>query len=125
VPNVDFDESGHAKFITKYHKEVTLSRNKWDIICAKPERKHLVFNGEKIATALVNPDEVRKSQDNEDIFFYSKKVDRYVLSEGVTATPRKDMGYFVVIIDAKKGRVCTVYPTSKPKAGLLFDPLKG
>jgi hypothetical protein len=72
VPDINFGKDGKAIFPTKYHGEVTLSKTKWDIICNEPERHYYRFNGEKIATTLVNPDSVRRHQHEQRQFFYYK-----------------------------------------------------
>ena len=59
MPEIEFTDAGKCVFLTKYHGIVTLSQAKWEIICGEPERRYYRFNGEKIATTLINPDIVR------------------------------------------------------------------
>jgi hypothetical protein len=121
VPDIAFGKDGKAVFPTKYHGEVTLSKGKWDIICAEPERSYYRFNGEKIATTLINPDSVRHHRHEPNQFFYYKKFLNIILSGGVEIGAFWGV-YFAVIIDASSGRVCTVYPVEEPKPGKAFKP---
>ena len=117
--DIVFGKDGKAIFPTKYHGEVTLSKTKWDIICAEPERAYYRFNGEKIATTLINPDSVRHHQHQPNQFFYYKKF--LSINLDATVEMRRFWGvYFAVIIDADAGRVCTVYPVERPKPGKAF-----
>jgi len=121
VPDIVFGKDGKAVFPTKYHGEVTLSKVKWDIICAEPERAYYRFNGEKIATTLINPDSVRKHRHEENQFFYYKKFLNINLN-GIVEWGTFWGIYFAVIVDASSGRICTIYPVREPKPGKVFKP---
>jgi hypothetical protein len=121
VPDIVFGTNGKAVFPTKYHGDVTLSKGKWDTICAEPERAYYRFNGEKVATTLINPDTIRHHRHEPNQFFYYKKFLNINLNGGL------EMGsfwgvYYAVIIDESTGRICTVYPVLEPKAGKAFKP---
>jgi hypothetical protein len=118
MADIAFGKDGRATFPTKYHGEVTLSQGKWDIICAQPERSYYRFNGEKVATTLVAPDSVRYHRDEHNQFFYYKRFS----SININGIEKGHPGgiYFAVIIDAKTGKVCTVYPVARPKPGKAF-----
>ena len=121
MPDIVFGNNGKAVFPTKYHGEVTLSKVKWDIICAEPERAYYRFNGEKIATTLINPDSIRHHRHEPNQFFYYKKFLNVNLNGAL------EMGsfwgvYFAVVIDADSCRICTVYPVDEPKPGKAFKP---
>jgi len=117
---VVFDPSGYAVFPTKQHGEIRLSKIKWDKICSQPERGHLVFNADVVATTLVNPDQITRSRDNEEIFFYSKSIDIYRIRPQVKATPPKGMGCLVIVVNGVKKRFVTAYPTNKTKVGTII-----
>ena len=121
MPNITFDADGKTSFPTKYHGEVTLSKTKWDIICAAPERLHYKFNGEKIATTLINPDSVRRHKTEASQFFYYKRFSSITL-DGVVAVTRPSGVYFAVVIDDGTKRICTVYPVDTPKPGKEYKP---
>jgi hypothetical protein len=121
VPDIAFARNGRAVFPTKYHGDVTLSKGKWDRICGEPERLYYRFNGEKIATTLINPDQVRSHQREPNQFFYYKKYSKLSMDGTVEITLGLGV-YFAVVIDAEAGRICTVYPVETPKPGKAFSP---
>jgi hypothetical protein len=115
LPDISFRADGTVSFPTKYHGEVTLSRQKWDTICDQSERFYYRHNGEKIPTTLVTPDFVRHHKDTATQFIYYKAFDKFTIVENVEGpVPCK---FMAVVIDAATQRVCTVYPTIKPKSG--------
>jgi hypothetical protein len=83
MPDIEFGKDGKCVFPTKYHGEVTLSKTKWDIICSEPERHYYRFNGEKIATTLINPDIVRHHKAERNQVLYYKKFLRICSDRGV------------------------------------------
>lgn len=95
--------------------DVSLSQAKWNQICSEPERFYYRHNGEKVATTLVNPDFVRHHKTIATQLIYYKRFDSFKIAERVEGPmPCKLMA---VVIDTATQRVCTVYPTDKPKAG--------
>lgn len=124
MPDISFDASGHARFATRFHGEVTLSKAKWDEVCSEPERTHYRFNGDKVGTTLVNPDLVRYSNGYPNQFHYYKKFESMKLNENISI-PGGRFPYFCVIVDAKSRRVCTTYPVDKPKPGKEYKDEKG
>lgn len=120
MPDISFGSDGKVTFPTKYHGEVTLSKDKWDTICNRPERYYYRLNGEKIPTTLVTPDLVRHHRDIETQFFYYKKFDKFTIVENVEGpVPFK---FMTVIIDTATQRICTIYPVEKPKSGKEYKP---
>jgi len=81
LANINFGNSQRAVFPTKYHGNVTLSKAKWGTICSAPERRHYPFNGDKVATTLINPDLVRHHRTEPTQFFYYKKFVSMRVSE--------------------------------------------
>ena len=69
------------------HGEVTLSKGKWEIICSAPERAYYRFNGEKIATTLINPDSVRCHRYEKNQFFYYKRFLKLMINETIVSGP--------------------------------------
>ena len=121
MPNISFDASGFARFATRYHGEVTLSKAKWEKICSEPERTYYGSNGDKIGTTLVNPDIVRHSNHYPNQFHYYKKFGSMKLNAAVEVTTgRFPFPYFCVIVDDTTKRVCTSYPVQSPKPGKEF-----
>jgi hypothetical protein len=121
--DIAFGGDGRATFPTKYHGEVTLSKEKWDRICGQPERWYYRHNGDKVATTLVAPDNIRSSQYEKNQFFYYKGFERFSISERVDGP--LSCKYMAVIIDVSTKRICTVYPVEKPKPGQEFKPVEG
>lgn len=120
MPDIVFDPTGYARFATRHHGEVTLSKTKWDKVCAEPERTYYRFNGDKIGTTLINPDAVRLSALYQNQFNYYKRFHNVHLSEQVevpTVPGGFPFPFFCVIIDASTKRVCTTYPVAVPKPG--------
>lgn len=123
MPEISFDSTGFARFQTRHHGEVTLSKTKWDKICAEPERTYYRSNGDKIGTTLVNPDVVRVSSHYPHQFHYYKKFSTMKLGEHIEVpTGRFPFPYFCVIVDESTKRVCTSYPVPQPKPGKDFKP---
>lgn len=120
MADIAFDADGKARFPTKYHGEVSFSQGKWWDICARPERYYYRLNGDKVGTTLVNPDLVRHHSANQSQFMYYKRFDKFTIAEGIEAPgPAK---FMAVVIDTATQRVCTVYPTDKPKPGKEYKP---
>lgn len=120
MPDIQFGSDGLAAFSTKHHGEVTLSKWKWDRICSQPERAFYRFNGDKVATTLINPDEVRHHSHETTQFFYYKAFSSWSIRDGIEAPVPKFANYFAVVIDTNTVRVCTVMPTKKIKNGKKF-----
>jgi len=115
LADLSFRPDGKAVFPTKYHGEVTLSRNKWDEICGQPERFFYRHNGEKVPTTLVVPDSVRHHGKIASQFIYYKRFDTFKIGEGIEGP--MSCKFMAVVIDTATQRICTVYPTDKPKVG--------
>ncbi|MBI3332560.1 MAG: hypothetical protein HYZ93_00515 [Candidatus Omnitrophica bacterium] len=113
--DISFGSDGRAVFPTKYHGEVTLSKGKWDMICSQPERFYYKLNGEKVATTLVNPDYVRHHRKEENQVIYYKEFDTCRITDKVESPVR--FKFWSVIVDTVSKKVCTIYPTDKPKPG--------
>lgn len=121
MSDISFDARGFARFATRYHGEVTLSKAKWDKICSEPERTYYRSNGDKIGTTLVNPDIVRFSNRYSNQFHYYKKYESMKLNDAVEVpTGTFPFPYFCVILDDITKRVCTSYPVRIPKPGKEF-----
>ena len=114
MPDLNFGKDNRAHFPTKYHGDVSLSKEKWDEICQEPERFYYRANAEKIPTTLINPESVRQSKHGDDKFVYYKKFETVVIGNKEVEAKAK---YWAVVIDSSTKRVCTVYPTLKPKIG--------
>ena len=121
MADIYFEDDGKARFLTRHHGEVTLSKKKWDEICGEPERDYYHLNGDKIPTTLIAPDTVRHHASIDTQFIYYKHFDKIMLKPNIEVpAPVKLMA---VVIDTETGRVCTVYPTDKPKSGgKEYDP---
>ncbi len=118
MADISFDASGIARFQTRHHGEVTLSKIKWDKICSEPERSYYRANGDKIGTTLVNPDCVRYSNHYPNQFHYYKKFATMKISDMIeVGTGRNPFPFLCVIIDHSTKRVCTSYPVPNPKQG--------
>ena len=116
MPDLTFSDDGRAYFPTKYHGEVSISKEKWDRICSAPERFYYRLNGDKVATTLISPDRVRHHRTIADQFIYYKEFDTFKITENVEG-PGPWGRYFAVVIDTSTKRICTIYPTDTPKPG--------
>ena len=120
MPDIVFVD-GKSNFATKHHGNVTLSKSKWETICREPERRYYAFNGEKVATTLINPDQVRHHKIEKNQFLYYKKFSTMLLAEQ-GGESRFGPIFFTVVIDTVTKKICTVYPTAEPKPGKAFVP---
>jgi hypothetical protein len=119
LPDIEFDDDGRVRLLTKHHGEVTLSKANWENhICGKPERYHYRLNGEKVATTLIAPDHVRRHASRSKQFVYYKSFPKWQIVPGVQG-PSLMMA---VVIDEETQRVATVFPVQKPKTGMEFKP---
>ena len=114
MPDLNFGKNNRAHFPTQYHGEISISKDKWDEICQEPERFYYKENGEKLATTLINPEIVRHSKHGDDKFIYYKKFETIKIGNREVSTR---IQYWAVAIDSETKRICTVYPTSKPRMG--------
>ncbi len=113
MADISFDPNGRVIFPTKYHGDVTLSNKKWDEICSEPERFFYRHNGEKVPTTLIAPDVVMHHKHITTQFIYYKRFETFKVTDKAEGSlPCKLMA---VIIDTSTQRVCTVYPTNRPK----------
>jgi hypothetical protein len=113
--DITFNANGRVIFPTKYHGDVAFSKGKWDAICSKPERYYYRHNGEKVATTLITPDFVRHHKDIPTQFFYYKRFETFKIAETIEGPMACKL--MAVVIDTATQRLCTVYPTDKPKTG--------
>jgi len=118
LADIQFDDDGKVRFLTRYHGEVNLSQAKWNAVCGKPERYYYRLNGDKIATTLMAPDAVRHHASVATQFFYYKRFPKWQLVAGVEG-PALMMA---VVIDTETQKVCTVFPVHGPKAGREYKP---
>jgi len=123
MPDIEFGNDGRCVFPTKYHGDLTLSKTKWDIICSEPERHYYRFNGEKIATTLINPDIVRRHKREKNQILYYKKFLRLCSDRGIELSYYPGI-FFAVVVDSATSKICTIYPVEQPKTGKLFVPPK-
>ncbi len=114
MPDLTFNQDKRAVFPAKYHGEVSISKEKWDEICQEPERFYYRENAEKIATTLINPDTVRYSKNHNNQFIYYKMFGYIKIGNREVESKVK---HWAVIIDITTSKICTVYPTPKPKTG--------
>lgn len=114
MPDITFNQKQRAVFPTRYHGDVSISRAKWDEICQEPERFYYRENAEKVATTLVNPDYIRYSKNHDNQFIYYKMFETFKIGDNKIKSKIK---YWAVVIDNTTNRICTIYPTVKPKIG--------
>ena len=114
MPNFDFNNNTKIDLPTKYHGVVSLSKTKWQEIYQEPERFYYQDNAEKVSTTLINPDYVRYSQSRKNQFIYYKEFETFKLGDKEV---NSNVKFWAVIIDNTTKRVCTIYPTPKPKTG--------
>jgi hypothetical protein len=98
---------------------MTLSKQKWDEICREPERYFYRHNGDKVGTTLIAPDMVRHHGSIDTQFIYYKHFDKIMLGPAIEVP--SPVNLMAVVVDTATGRVCTIYPTDKPKAGKEYD----
>jgi len=114
LSNFDFSTQEIIELPTKHHGVVSLSKIKWEEICQEPERFYYRDNAEKVSTALINPDHVRCSRNHKDQLVYYKEFETFKLGDKEI---NSHVRFWAVIIDENTKRICTVYPTRKPKPG--------
>ncbi len=114
MPNFPFNNTNKIDLRTKHHGTVSLSKAKWEEICSEPERFYYRDNAEKVSTTLINPDYVRNSHNYATQVIYYKRFETFKIGNKEINSIVK---FWAVIIDPTTKRVCTIYPTPKPKSG--------
>ena len=122
MPNFDFKNNTRIDLPTKHHGVVSLSKAKWQEICQEPERFYYQDNAEKVSTTLINPDHVRYSHNHKNQLVYYKEFETFKLGDKEV---NSKVRFWAVIIDSTKKRVCTIYPTPKPKTGKEYKTQDG
>jgi len=92
----------YFEIITPLNVKVRTTRQYWDYLT---DIKPRVMKGKEktVKEILSNPDEIRKSKTDEDVFLYYKKIEKL---------------YCVVVKhEGEKGFLITAYPTDKIKEG--------
>jgi hypothetical protein len=107
-----FDDKGQFKLIGYDGNTYHLTRITWELKIKRPERDTLRFNFDKIELTITHPDEVRKSRTRATSKILYRKFDRINIRENITAPWD---GYYAVVIDSKRNRIQTIYPTQKIK----------
>ena len=90
------------KIATPLNIKIRTTKQYWDYLI---NVKHRVMKGKEkiVKEVLFNPDEIRKSKIDKDVFLYYKKIDKL---------------YCVVIKhEGKEGFLITAYPADKVKEG--------
>jgi len=90
------------KIATPLNIKIRTTKQYWDYLI---NVKHRVMKGKEkiIKEVLYNPDEIRKSKIDKDVFLYYKKIDKL---------------YCVVVKhEGKEGFLITAYPADKVKEG--------
>ena len=117
MPDLSFNQDNRNYFPTKYHGEISISKEKWREICQEPERFYYRENADKIATTLINPDMVQINNNYKNQVIYYKYFET-ILYQG------KELNlvikWWAVVVDFVTKKVCTVYPVHKPKKGTEY-----
>lgn len=93
------------KIITPLNVKIRTTKQYWDYLI---NVKHRVMKGKQkiVKEVLSNPDEIRKSKTDKNVFLYYKKIDRL---------------YCVIVRhEGKKGLLITAYPVDKVKEGEII-----
>jgi hypothetical protein len=105
-----FDDKGRFRIIDCNGKTYYLSRKSWEHVIKERERDTVRLNFDKIVLTITYPDKIRKSKKRANCKILYKEFDQINIRENITV-PWK--GYFAVVIDRKKKRILTIYPTRK------------
>jgi len=92
----------YFEITTPLRIKIRTTKQYWDYLI---NIKHQVIKGKEkiVKEVLFNPDEIRKSRTDEDVFLYYKKIDKL---------------YCVVTKhEGEEGFLVTAYPTDKVKEG--------
>jgi hypothetical protein len=109
-----FNSRGECHLNDSLNNDVVLKKSVWDDhLTEKPDRHWYVYNWEDIKKALSHPDEKRRSEKHRECVLWYRKVERVVISKGITV-PRQ--GYWCVVVRYSK-EVMTVYFTIRIKEG--------
>lgn len=93
----------YFEIISKLHKKIRVTLNHWLLIS---ERKHLELQGKEkeVQLALIDPIEIRESQEDSNVFLYYRRIEKYF----VCVICRHENG---------TGFIITAYITDKIKEG--------
>ena len=103
-----FDSKGQFKLVGYDGNTYHLTRKSWEHVIKDRERDTVKFNFDKVVLTITDPDHRRNSKKKSTSKILYRKFDRINLREAITI-PWK--GYFAVVVDRKKKRISTIYPT--------------
>ena len=107
-----FDDKDRFKLIGYDGNTYHLTRESWEHVIKDRQRDTVKFNFDKVKLTITHPDEVRKSRIRTASKILYRKFDRINIRENITVPWD---GYYAVVIDRKKKRIQTIYPTRKIK----------
>jgi hypothetical protein len=105
-----FDDKGRFKLIGYDGNAYHLTRKSWEHVIKDRQRDTVKFNFDKVVLTITYPDKVRRSKKRATSKILYKEFDQINIRENITVPWR---GYFGVVIDRKKKRILTIYPTRK------------
>lgn len=105
-----FDNKGRFKLIGYDGNTYHLTRRSWEHVIKDRQRDTVKFNFDKVVLTITDPDHRRNSKKKSTSKILYRKFDQINIREDITVPWR---GYFAVVIDRKKKRVLTIYPTRK------------
>jgi len=73
----DFSQMTSFRLRAKLLRYVILGKKTWRHIIKERHRGHVQYNEKLIRETLQNPDSIRQNEDDLDVYFYIKKVEKY------------------------------------------------
>jgi hypothetical protein len=119
VDRPKFDRNGLCHLTDYQGKRCYLAQETWRKKTQRQERRVLKYNFDKIRLTIRNPDEVRRSTQRRDCRILYRSFSDWCIARGVVG---RWSGYIAVIIDDKRGRIQTIYPTRRKKKGERLWP---
>ena len=120
---LDFSRTTFLKLKAKKLGDVVLTKTIFEHVIVEREREHIIYNEQLFRETLRNPDNIKESNEDCNLYFYSKKTQRYYLKPDTTVDVSK-FRYFTVLVDRNRRFIITMYSCPRIQGGNQVWPTK-
>ncbi len=113
---LDFSKVTFLELKAKKLGYVVLTKRTFEHVIIEREREHILYNEQLFRETLRNPDNIKESNEDPNLYFYSKKTHKYYLKPDTTVDVSK-FRYFTVLVDRNRLFIITMYPCPKILGG--------
>ena len=118
---LDFSKVTFLKLKAKKLGHVVLTKKTFKHITEGRGREHILYNVELLKETLRNPDNIKEDNKDPNVYFYSKKTQRYYLKPGTTMDVAK-FPYFTILANKDLQFIITMYLCPRIRGGKQVWP---